>query len=288
MIEVIDPGLLLTLQDSGRKGFAHLGVPRSGAADMDALEDANRIVGNDRAEAVFETTLVGAELLFQISAVVAVTGADAEVCIDGESAGFGEAIVIPEGTTLKVGAARSCVRSCIAVRGGLSVPQVLGSVSSDLLTGLGSAPLGRGDRVGIAANPTGPLTGARVLPATRPARIQIEEGPQAGSPEGRRLLRELTSLTWQVTPDSNRVGLRLAAADGTLEVGEGFELARSQPLVPGAVQLPPGGGPIVMLRDHPVTGGYPVLGVVTSDGLNGCARLRPGDTFRFAIGSDPS
>ena len=288
MIEIVNPGLLLTLQDGGRPGFAHLGVPRSGAADLEALHDCNWLVGNDRGQGALETTLVGAEMSFRQAATVAVTGADAELRIDGEEVPFGVAIEINAGSSLRIGPARSCVRSYVAVRGGLGTQPVLGSASADLLTGLGTPPLGRGDRLAIANRPVEQAPEARVAPVERPETIDLDAGPQSEERHGRRILDALLDRQWQVRPDSNRVGSRLAAVDGRLDVPNDFVLEHSQPLLPGAVQIPPGGEPIVLLRDHPVTGGYPVVGVVAPCALDACARLRPGDSFRFRLEVDRS
>ena len=281
MIEVLDPGLLLTIQDLGRPGFAHLGVPASGAADRESLIAANSLLGNPRGSAAFETTLTGADLRFHSDAVLAVTGAEASVLVDGEAAAFGTPLSISAGSVASIGAARSCVRSYIAVQGGISTTLVLGSVASDLLTGLGSAPLGRGDIVELAERAVGQLDRNVLVPVAAPDVLELERGPRSSSPDGADLYAAVLNRRWIVSPHSNRVGLRIAPAGGSFELVDSASLDRSEPMPAGAVQVPPGGEPIVMLRDQPVTGGYPVVAVLTPESIDLAARLRPGVEFAF-------
>ena len=155
MIEVINPGLLLTVQDGGRAGWEHIGVPESGAADPLGRLDANLKVGNDESYPVLETTLTGAEVQFHEATTVAVSGPEALIEVNGEQVPFGEAYELGQGDVLKVGPPADGVRNYIAVAGGIQAPLTLGSASSDLLTGLGPPPLGKGDRLGFANLPTG-------------------------------------------------------------------------------------------------------------------------------------
>jgi biotin-dependent carboxylase-like uncharacterized protein len=274
-LHVVDPGPLSTVQDAGRPGHAHLGVPRSGWLDGPAARLANRLVGNDADAAVIESTVGGVELRADGAVTVAVTGAAAPVTVDGRGAAWGEPLSLRPGQVVRVGPARVGVRSYVAVSGGIHVPPVLGSRATDVLSGLGPAPLSAGDVL-----PVGTGRSPRPLDAPRLPRLdgvlRVDPGPRADWLDGG--VQRLLEGAWQVTADSNRVGLRLA--------GEALPRARtgelpSEGIVLGGVQVPPDGQPLVFLADHPTTGGYPVAAVVLADDLWQCAQLRPGDVVRF-------
>ena len=175
MIEVVKAGLLTTVQDLGRRGFAHLGVARSGALDQPALIAANRLVGNPDDAAGLETTLTGVSVRAQVATVVAVTGAPAAVAVDGEPAEFGNPVPVPAGSLLEVGPALAGVRSYVAFAGGLRVAPVLGSRSTDTLSGLGPPPLRPGFMlpVGRAAFQ------GRAVPARRAGRPYGRDRPRS-------------------------------------------------------------------------------------------------------------
>ncbi|MFD0903053.1 5-oxoprolinase subunit C family protein [Actinomadura sediminis] len=281
MIEVVRPGPLATVQDLGRPGLAHLGVPRSGAADGRAFRLANRLVGNPEGAAGVELTLGGAAFRFHRAAWIAVTGATLPVSIGGRPYGTNAPCHVPPGAVVEFGMPVSALRSYVAVRGGVAVDAVLGSRSTDLLSGLGPAPLKAGDRiplgsvrgldpltVDVAPGPSMPETPVlRVLPGPRDDWF----APDA--------LRTLTSAVYRVSPDSNRVGVRL---DGpALQRSRHGELG-SEGMVTGSVQVPPSGLPIVFLADHPTTGGYPVIAVLAAASVPDAAQLRPGQRVRFS------
>lgn len=278
---VVDPGALTTVQDSGRPGYAHLGVPRGGALDRPAAALANRIVGNPESEAVLETTLTGCALRAEAGHWVAVTGATCHVAVDGHEAGFASAVWVPAGSTLTVGPARSGVRSYVAVAGGIAVQPVLGSRSTDTLAWVGPPAAVAGATLPVGA----PLGEPRAHDTPRPTvlrPLRLLPGPRADWFEDP--IGALVAGTWLVQGDSNRVGLRVAGpALRRAAAYDGVELA-SEGMVLGAVQVPPDGQPVVFLADHPVTGGYPVPAVVHPDDLHLCAQLRPGDTVRFRRG----
>ncbi|MEU6238918.1 allophanate hydrolase subunit 2 family protein, partial [Kitasatospora sp. NPDC047058] len=142
---VVRPGPLTTVQDLGRRGVAHLGVPRAGALDAPALRAANRLVGNEPGAAALETTLGGVALRAEGPVLVAVTGAPCEVRVDGRAAAWGAPVAVPAGAVVETGPATHGARGYLAVAGGIAVPPVLGSRSADLLSGLGPAPLAAGD-----------------------------------------------------------------------------------------------------------------------------------------------
>ena len=280
-LEVLDPGPLTTVQDRGRAGWAHLGVPLAGALDGAAADLANRLVGNPPDAAVLETTIGGLTVRASGALTVAVTGAPCEVRVEGRAVSFGEPVSVRAGDTVRVGPARHGVRSYLAVAGGLQVAPVLGSRSTDMLALVGPERLVAGDLlpVGPAAGRPAPVEAH--APAVRrplsPAVLRVRTGPRRDWFAGD-AVQTLTGSTYTVLPDSNRIALRL---DGpSLRRSRHEELA-SEGLVLGAVQVPPSGRPLVFLRDHPTTGGYPVVAVVDAADLDVCAQLRPGEQVSF-------
>ncbi|MDQ1464101.1 MAG: hypothetical protein QOC73_1042 [Actinomycetota bacterium] len=277
-------GLRTTVQDAGRPGFGHLGVPRSGAADALSRRLANVLVGNAADAAVLETTFAGPALRFEQAAVVACTGAVAPVRLDAEEVPFGAPVRVGPGQVLDVGSAALGLRTYIAVAGGFDVPPVLGSRSTDTLSGLGPPVVTTGERLPLgtpsitdaAHTVPGDLL-ASVLGAGRRA-VRLVPGPRVDwlSPASR---DALFGAEFVVSPASDRVGVRLT---GLLlsQVGDGE--AETEGMVTGAVQLPPGGEPVVLLADHAVTGGYPVVAVVATVDLPLIGQARPGTSLRFA------
>jgi biotin-dependent carboxylase-like uncharacterized protein len=278
-VEVLDPGALSTVQDLGRPGHAHLGVPPSGALDQPALRLANRLVGNTESAPGIETTLTGLRFRTVASARVAVTGALAAVRVGGRAASWGTALSVPAGTEVEIGAATQGLRSYVAVAGGLLVTPVLGSCSTDLLSGLGPAPLAAGDVLEVGSDPgVGPLDAA-ALPARPTGVLRLDLGPRADwfTPAA---LDALEGAVYQVAAASNRIGLRLSGAP--VERARHEELP-TEPMVLGAVQVPPNGQPVVFLHDHPTTGGYPVVGVVRAADLPVAAQARPGEVLTLRV-----
>jgi biotin-dependent carboxylase-like uncharacterized protein len=278
---VTRPGLLTTVQDNGRPGLAHLAIPPSGALDLPALRLANLLVGNSPDAAALETTLTGAAVRTRAACTVAVTGALAPVRVDGRPAEWGAPVYLKAGQVLDVGPAEVGVRSYIAAAGGIAVPASFGSRSTDLLSGLGPAPLAKGMIL-----PLGPITA--VAPAVDfaprpipPAALTLTASPGPRhdwlADEG---LRSLAAQRWTVSTLSNRIAVRL---DGpSLRLARPGELP-SEGIVTGAVQVTADGHPLIFLADHPTTGGYPVVAVVEPEHLAGCAQARPGMPVRFLI-----
>jgi biotin-dependent carboxylase-like uncharacterized protein len=278
--EVLKPGALTTVQDLGRPGFAHVGIPRSGAADRSSLRLANRLVGNDEGAAALECTLIGPSLRFSKAAVIAVTGAPTAVRVNGEEMAINSAINVPAGATVEIGTAERALRSYLAVAGGVEVAAVMGSRSTDLLSGLGPTPLKAGVVVEVGS-PTGaapPVGAAPVAPPAQEPLLHVTRGPRADWFDDEALGR-LTSTHWEVSNDSNRSGVRLIGEQ--LNRGRHDELL-SEGMAHGAIQVPPSGQPIILLADHPTTGGYPVIAVVSSNDLDAAGQLRPGQRLRFA------
>lgn len=282
MLDILDTGPLSTVQDLGRFGYADLGVGRSGAADLPSHRLANRLVGNLERAATIEVTFGGLRVRAVTDLTLAVTGALGPVHLDGRRQAANSPLRLVAGTELALGPPGVGLRTYLAVRGGIDVEPVLGSRSTDVLSGLGPPSLRRGQRLAIGTDtaadplvdhaPVPPLPAEpvlRVLPGPRPE--QLGDGA----------LDRLLAATWTATQDSNRVGVRL---DGPALLADVPGDLPSDPLVPGAVQVPLNARPLIFLADHPVTGGYPVLAVVRAADLGVAAQLRPGQRVRFRTG----
>ncbi|MFE5393237.1 biotin-dependent carboxyltransferase family protein [Streptomyces sp. NPDC056568] len=281
-LTAVRSGALTTVQDAGRRGHAHLGVPRSGALDAPAMRLANRLLGNRPDAAVLETTLTGCALRPDRAVTVVVGGAPCPVTVDGRPAAWGAPVRVPAGAVLDVGAVSAGVRSYVAVAGGVAVEPVLGSRSTDLLSGLGPLPLRDGDVVPVGA-PARPVALPPAAPWPAPPAelvLPVHPGPRADwfAPAA---LRTLTSATYRVSPHSNRIGLRTEGpALDRVSTGE----LPSEGMVLGAVQVPPDGRPVIFLNDHPTTGGYPVVAVVAEPSLAAAAQAAAGTAVRFTPG----
>ena len=280
-LTVLDAPGLCTVQDQGRVGYAHLGVPRGGALDAPAARLANRLAGNRVDAAVVETTFAGVSLQAGTAMTVAVTGAAGPLAVSGRAADRGMPVALARGDVLTVGPAATGVRAYVAAAGGLTVEKVLGSRSRDVLSGVGPEPLAGGAVLPVGPVQGPPSTADFPLPAAQPdpVRLRLHPGPRGGwiGEEG---LAVLLQSPWTVSPSSNRIGVRLSG-DRVPRVRAG-EL-ESEGMVVGAVQLPPDGQPVVLLADHPTTGGYPVVGVVDLDDLAWLAQARPGTAVRFRL-----
>lgn len=285
-IEVVQPSLQLLIQDAGRPGHAALGVSESGAADRTALRDANRAVGNDVSAAVLES-VGGAVLRFHGNGVAVVTGAAGELMLSGaegrpRTIAHGAPFATADGDELELGHPTHGLRYVIGVRGGLAAASALGSRAGDTLAGLGPPPLAAGDVVGIgdaAERAVDPVPRPRRLPAPGDlVELEITLGPRdewftASA------LTTLMAQEWQVTPRSDRVGIRLHGEVPLERAVEG-ELP-SEGAVTGGIQVPADGQPVLFLPDHPLTGGYPVIGAVTDRCLDLAGQLPPGVRVRF-------
>ncbi|CAL9593994.1 biotin-dependent carboxyltransferase family protein [Streptomyces sp. enrichment culture] len=278
-LAVVRAGALTTVQDRGRPGHAHLGVPRSGALDAPAAALVNRLVGNRGDAAVLETTVDGCALRPRSAVTVAVAGAPCPVTVGGRPAAWGAPVRVRAGEVLEVGSARAGVRSYVGVSGGIAVDPVLGSRSADLLSGLGPAPLSDGAVLPLGS-PAAPAARVDVAPLPAPPAelvLRVMPGPRDDwfTPGA---VRTFTSRTYRVSSASNRIGLRTTGP--ALERARTEELP-SEGMVLGAVQVPPDGTPVVFLADHPTTGGYPVIAVVHPADLPAAAQAAPGTPVRF-------
>jgi biotin-dependent carboxylase-like uncharacterized protein len=283
-LEVLATGPLATVQDLGRPGLSALGVGRSGAADVPSMLLANRLVGNEPGAACVEVTFGGLEVRSRGGITVALAGAPCPMSVDGRQVAPYAVVWVPDGATLRLGTPTSGLRSYLAVRGGLDVPPVLDSRATDTMAGLGPEPLapGRTLRVGRARRPLPGVDLAPVrVPDTGDLWLRVARGPRADwfTDEA---YAALLAQPWEVTAESNRVGMRLAGTP--LERARDDELP-SEGMVPGALQVPPSGLPTLFLADHPVTGGYPVIAVVVGADVGLAAQARPGQQIRFRCSS---
>jgi biotin-dependent carboxylase-like uncharacterized protein len=287
MLEVLEEGILTSIQDAGRPDWTHLGVPVGGACDPWSLAVANLLVANDAAAATVEMTLIGATFAVRTPVTVGLAGADLGGIVreSGRALAPGRTHRLEEGSTIAFAGdadptPRSRARAYLALPGGIDVPPVLGSASTALAAGFGGIDgrrLRAGDvlraasAAGIAPEVAWPALTDDPLaaPATEP--IRLLPGPAGG-------LEALVATEWTVGAASDRVGLRLegpplpATASGEL---------LSHGVVRGAIQLPPGGAPIVLLADHQTTGGYPIAAVVITADHPRLGQLMPGASVRF-------
>lgn len=277
-VTIVRTGPQALVQDLGRPGNAHLGVPPSGAVDAHSLKLANRLVGNHETAAGLEVLLGGLAVRANASCTVAVTGPAVEVRIDGRLADSHQPVHLEANATLEIGTPHTGLRTYVAFSGGVDVAKELGSRSTDLLSGIGPDPLRDNDVIELGA--PNPATGADVVPPVQVLQtlvIPIWLGPRDDWFEDAET--QLRQGSWTVSDRSNRVGTRLSGTKLNRRDGE----IPSEGMITGAVQVPPDGQPVVFLNDHPTTGGYPVIGVVDGDHLRFLGQARPGTTVRFRL-----
>ena len=275
-VTILRTGPQALIQDLGRPGNAHLGVPPSGAIDPHSLTLANRLVGNDETAAGLELLLGGAQIYANTGCTIAVTGPAVEVRIDGRLADSHQPVHVPAGATLEIGTPQTGLRTYAAISGGIDVPMELGSRSTDLLSGIGPEPLRDNDVLKLGT--PNPANGADVVPPLTVLQtlvIPIRLGPRDDWFEDAET--QLRQGSWTVSDRGNRVGARLQGTKLNRRDGE----IPSEGMITGAVQVPPDGQPVVFLNDHPTTGGYPVIGVVDCDHLRFLGQARPGTNIRF-------
>ena len=289
-LEVLATGALVLVEDTGRPGLAAVGVGRSGAADRAAHRLGARLVGHPEDRASLEVLLGGLVVRARGRLTLAVTGAPAPATLDGRPVAHATLVELPDGGVLSLGMPVTGLRTYLTVRGGIDVPPVLGSRSADTLSGLGPPAVRVGDVLPVGAPgdrfPTVDHAAQRGPAQDGPTLLEVLPGPRAqwvgGWATG---LGGLLAVDRVVAGDSDRVGLRLHGEPvQRVAAWQGVELP-SEGLVRGAVQVPPDGEPVVFLADHPVTGGYPVVGVLTASACDRAAQLRPGDPVRLVRAS---
>jgi biotin-dependent carboxylase-like uncharacterized protein len=279
-LTLLEPGIATSVQDLGRTGLAHLGVPHSGPADRRSFTLANRLVGNPENTPALEVTLGRVELTLSAARYVAITGAPAPVTLDGARVADPTLVHVPADSRLALGRPWAGCRTYLAVCGGIEAERVLGSASRDSLTGLGPGPLHAGTVLGLGPACTVPAVPLELafsrVPSSGAVTARFRWGPRHDlfSPADR---HRLTGTTWRISAQADRVGARLTGPP--LSIGS-VDLP-SEGTVRGAIQVPPSGEPIVLLSDHPVTGGYPVIGVLTDADTDFVGQTIPGDELRL-------
>jgi biotin-dependent carboxylase-like uncharacterized protein len=280
ILEILRTGPLAVVQDLGRPGLAHLGVSRSGAADRQAHQLANRLVANPDDRATVEVTFGGFAARVRGSDIdIAVTGADTDPTVNGIKFGTNSIQHVRDGQMISLGTPRAGLRSYLAVRGGICVEPVLGSRSYDVMSAIGPSPLQTGDRLPIGAHtedypeldqaPVAAITGTVV-------ELSVVPGPRDDwfvDPDA------LVRTDWVVSDRSDRVGMRLTGRP--LQSRHPDRQLPSEGATRGAIQVPPNGLPVILGPDHPVTGGYPVVGVVVDEDVDKVAQVRPGQSVRL-------
>ena len=287
-LHIVRPGVLTSVQDLGRRGYQRYGIPVCGAMDSVSLRIANILVGNPENSAALEMTAVGPTVEFSEESVIAITGANLEPRLDGTPIPSWKSVGVPRGSTLSFGVPRDGLRAYLAVAGGIDVPPVMDSRSTDLKGGFGGHE-GRAlaDRdalpVGISPHETVPVgVGLPEHLSRQPTygqrfSIRIVLGPQddAFTEAG---LSALLSSEYAVSVDSDRTGCRLEGPmiehlDGPDIVSDGTAL--------GSIQVPGGGEPIILLADRGTTGGYAKIATVISPDIGLLAQAMPGAKIRF-------
>jgi biotin-dependent carboxylase-like uncharacterized protein len=273
-------GAIALLEDRGRAGLAHLGLGNSGAADRTSHDLANRLVGNDPDAACIEATLGMLEVRVDEPVLMAVTGAPLEIRCGARMQAINTSFWVPPNTAVRLGRPTAGLRSYLAVRGGLRGEEVLGSVSWDTMAKLGTPPLQPGDvlqRADAAAEP--PATDMAPVAMVSSDRLELPLilGPRDEWFEDTAIAR-LAEHDFTVTPETDRVGARLQGPE--LPRRRSGELP-SEGVVLGALQIPTSGRPTLFLADHPVTGGYPVIGCVPQPWVDRASQAAPGQLVRF-------
>ena len=285
-VSVIKAGMLTTVQDAGRWGYQARGVPVAGPMDPVSHRLANALVGNVRGAALLEVTLMGPELEFEDERVVAMTGAQFELWLDGRQAPSHTPFVVCAGSRLKFGARQLGARAYLAVSGGIAVPEMLGSRSTHLVSamgGVGGRALIGGDRLPLGdPSPRGPALGPHEPIAPLPDRhaiLRVLPGPQLDNFMAD-ALEVLQSAPYAIAGNSDRMGFRLEGPRLTHARGADI-ISDATPL--GVLQIPASGQPILLMADRQTSGGYPKIATVISADMAVAGQLAPHDTITFAV-----
>lgn len=281
-LRVIRPGMLTTIQDLGRWGYQHLGVPVAGPMDWYAHRLANRLVGNTGGAATLEITLLGPELEAEGDVTCALTGAEFEVAVGGAVAPAGRAFELACGQRLRFGARRTGARAYLAVSGGFTPEPILGSRATSLSGRMGpldGRALKAGDLLPVGQAFGSPSGGAPLELPSGGGRLRVIRGPHDDrfSPEAHRLF---TTERFTITPESNRMGYRLTGPRLGHQGGADI-LSDATPV--GSIQVPASGQPILLMADRQTTGGYPKIATVITADLPIAGQLAPGDWIEFGV-----
>ncbi len=273
---VVAPGALTTIQDRGRPGYASMGVSESGAFDRSAYEAGRLLLGSLTGAAALEVVLGGLRLRATGPTRSVLTGGQVAATVGGREVRLGEPFDIDQGEELALRHCSAGIRVYVSFAGGIDVPPALGSRSTDLLSGLGPAPLRAGDLLPLGTGSQGAEVAeapSLIEPTNDTVTLEVLPGPRTDW-----LVDPDLAGEWTVSPDSNRVGVRLAGPAVALNRTDQLS---SEGVVRGAIQIPPGGLPVIFGPDHPTTGGYPVVGVLTDLSSDALAQLRPGQRVRL-------
>ena len=286
-IQIINPGPLTSVQDAGRFGYMEYGITSSGVMDMDAYRTVNKLVGNHEGEAVLEATLMGPTFQVSGEGLIAFYGADMPATLDGAPLERGKAYLVKDGQTVAFGMAKSGVRAYIAFAGGIDVPVVMGSRSTNMKCEIGGyqgRKLAAADILPIADPKEGRKKWEKLMKQSVPAKdypsqisVRVVLGPQDDyfTKKG---LDTFLHTGYQVSPQSDRMGIRF--------LGEAIEGVSSMDIVSdgitfGSIQITSEGLPIILMADHQTTGGYAKIATVVTEDLCKLAQARPGDHVAF-------
>ncbi|MEQ6120340.1 biotin-dependent carboxyltransferase family protein [Reichenbachiella sp. MALMAid0571] len=282
VIEVLSPGLYTTVQDRGRTRFRSFGIPVSGCMDQLSADLGNNLLDNDSNAPVLEITMMGPQLLFQDKANIVITGADLSARIDGKLLKTNTIVTINSGDVLSFGKLKYGCRTYLCIQNGFDVPAHFGSCSAYEKAQLGLPVLKKGMKLYYQNNST-PIfhQNSRI----KPSNLLFEENTVdvVPGPEYHLMNEKLLSETFEITRDSNRMGYRLK---GVLSYSHSGSILTST-VMPGTVQLPPSGDPVVLMKDCQTTGGYPRILQVTEMGINILAQKKPGDQIKFTLKTLP-
>jgi biotin-dependent carboxylase-like uncharacterized protein len=286
-LEVLESGLRTLVQDLGRVGYASIGVGVSGAADRAAFRLGARLLAQPYTAAALEVTFGRLSVRAHGDLQLALTGAPTPAAVDGRGVGYFGPFALADGQVLTLGNPQIGLRSYVSVRGGIDVSPVLGSRSTDTLSDLGPAPVRTGDLLPVgpapATYPNVDLAPTRELSAGTLA-LRALPGPRDD------WLADIDALArtdWTVSSDSDRVGVRLTGEPLQRHASRLEQELPSEAVVRGSIQVPPSGEPVIFLADHPVTGGYPVVGVLLDQDIDRIAQAVPGQQIRISVAREP-
>jgi biotin-dependent carboxylase-like uncharacterized protein len=279
-VEILEPGPLTLVEDLGRVGHLAVGVSRSGAADVASYLLGGRLVGNAVGAPALEVTFGGLRVRAHGDLLACLTGAPAPALAGGRPVPHAAPFPLHDGDDLVLGMPLSGLLTYLSFRGGLAVPAVLGSCSTDTMSGLGPDPVACGTLLPVGTATLG-FPAVDVAPVPVPPAGTVELVVLPGPRRTWFARPEDLAAEWVVSEDSDRKGIRLSGNPIERHTRWRDTELPSEGMLRGAIQVPPGGLPVLFLNDHPVTGGYPVIGVVRSGDVDRAAQLRPGQHVRL-------
>jgi len=282
-LEVIKPGIYSSIQDEGRKGFGHWGIPIAGAMDLQSFQLANHLLRNDKSDACLEMTLIGGEFIFHGNTEVVLCGANASIQLNRKKTSTNKLLKIASGDRLKIGHFQNGCRMYLGIKGGFQTQRYLSSRS--WYEGISDqSRLESGDRLPFIQQQTSaPKPNAKVAideSLIKSQFLEVYAGPESDQLP-KELFSELFEREYHLSPQLNRMGIQL---EETLD--NQLEEILTSPVYPGTVQLTPGGKLLILMRDAQVTGGYPRVLQLSPDSINRLAQKKQGEIIRFKFESD--